>query len=358
MKKHSYPLESYNRLYDPELAPLWSPDEGLRLDEDGDHYSPERDFFEWWYFDAFFDNGFRLVAIIHSSLYNAVDHKPTLDIRVTVPERPSVTAIARFVRRDFRSSPYYCDVQLGDCRVYMQEPGRYHLSLRQGAVAAELAFEATAPGWRAGTGYLFMDDESGDYFKWVVPIPQALVSGFIVLHNQKIPVMGVGYHDHNWGNFFLPNAFSRWYWGRLSSKLGEKQWAVIFGDVIGNSSIQAHVRPFMFVYDGKVLSMTPQVMVEEEDKSLEPVTGTPFAEKLKITAHEKGYKVEISLCAGKVLEAVEFARSPFRKRYPRQFSEMAYYLAQGKPLVEGIAKNILGKASYLRLEAGGTLRLE
>jgi hypothetical protein len=357
-EKRKYPWESYNRLYDPDLAPLWSPEDGLSLDEDGDHYSPERDFFEWWYFDAAFDNGYRLVAIFHSSLYNAVDHKPTLDIRVTPPGGPSINAIARFDRRDFRSERAHCDVQLGESRANLKDQGRYELNLRQGPVAAELVYEAAAPGWRAGTGYLFMDHNSGDFFKWIVPIPQALVSGHMVLNGKRIPVMGTGYHDHNWGNFFLPDAFHRWYWGRLSSKPGEKPWAVIFGDVMGNPPTQAHVRPFMLVRDGQVLSRQPIINLTEKDMRRDPATGTIFPQQLHVFAKENGYRAEVTLCAGTVFEAVDFARSPFRRRYPRQFSEMAYYLAQGKPVIGAVAKRILGKASYLRLEAEAALQLE
>jgi predicted secreted hydrolase len=353
-----YPASSYERLYDSSLGPLWSSEIGLGVEEDGDHYSPERDFFEWWYFDASFDNGYRLVAILHSSLYNAVDHKPTLDIRVTAPGKPSITAIARFKRGDFHSESTFCDIQLGDCRAFLDEPGRYHLSLRQGPVSAELVYEAIAPGWRPGTGYLFMDQESGHYFKWVVPVPQALVSGHLVLEGQKIPVMGIGYHDHNWGNFFLPDAFSHWYWGRLTSKLGEKNWAAIFGDVAGRGLDPAHVRPFLLVHDGKVLSRSPQVEVIGKEARLEPATGTSFPEQMEVTAVEEGYRAKISLCAGKVIEAVDFARSPFRRRLPRQVSEMVFYLAQGKPLLGEMSKRLLGKASYLRLHAAAALDLE
>jgi hypothetical protein len=353
-----YPAASYNRLYDSSLGELWSPEDGLKFKEDGDHYSPARDFFEWWYFDAVFDNGYRLVAILHSSLYNAVDHKPTLDIRITPPGRPSIHAIARYGRSEYRAAREFCDVQLGDCRALLKEPGRYHLSLRQGSVAAELDYEAVVPGWRPGTGYLFMDQGSGSYFKWVVPIPQALVSGRLFLDGQTMPVTGTGYHDHNWGNFFLPDAFNRWYWGRLSSKLGEPSWAAIFGDVVGRGSNPAHVRPFMLVHDGKVLSLEPQVVVTEKDRRFEPITSTTYPERLEVAAVEPGYKAGVSLCAGRVIEAVDFARSPFRRRLPRQLSEMAYYLAQGKPLVGALTQRILGKASYLRMDAAGELELE
>jgi hypothetical protein len=357
-KAAKYPASSYQSLYDPNLGSLWTSEKGLGLEEDGDHYSPERDFFEWWYFDATLDRGYRLVAILHSSLYNAVDHKPTLDIRLTPPGGPSIVAIARFERDDFHSRKEYCDVQLGDCRAFLQEPGRYHLSLRQGPIMAELVYEAIAPGWRAGTGFLFNDLKSGHYFRWVVPVPQALVSGYIVLEGQKFPVMGTGYHDHNWGNFFLPDAFSHWYWGRLSSRLGEDNWAVIFGDVVGRGTSPAYVRPFLLVKDGKVISRAPQVQVVSKGSRLEERTGISFPEKLHIFAGEEDYRAKTSMCAGSVIEAVDFARSPFRRRLPRQVSEMVYYLAQGKPVIGELSKRLLGKSSYLRLHAEAALDLE
>jgi hypothetical protein len=143
----NYPAKSYNRLYDSTLGPLWSLEEGLPLHEDGDHYSPTRDFFEWWYFDASFDNGYRLVAILHSSLYNAVDHKPTIDVRLTAPGKPSVLEIGRYSRSQYRAASEHCDVQIAGSRAATQDGSSYRLTIRQGNIEADLIYQSIArPG--------------------------------------------------------------------------------------------------------------------------------------------------------------------------------------------------------------------
>jgi hypothetical protein len=46
-------------------------------------------------------------------------------------------------------------------------------------------------------------------------------------------VQGRGYHDHNWGNFVLSDAFSHWYWGRFMAESGGEVWAVVLAMFLG-----------------------------------------------------------------------------------------------------------------------------
>jgi predicted secreted hydrolase len=353
-----YSSSSYHRLYDESFGDLWSPEVGLSPGEDGDHYSPARDFFEWWYFDAAFDNGYRLVAILHSSLYNAVDHKPTLDLRVTPPGGASVTAIGRFSRREYRSAADHCDVRIGGCRASQEAPGRYRLQLKQGPLEADLHFQAAAPGWRPGNGCLFFDRETGHYFKWVVPLPLAAVSGTLRVGGEQMQVQGRGYHDHNWGNFVLADAFDHWYWGRFQASRPEENCALIFGDVHGRGPAPQVVRPFLLVAGGEILPGNPSLTVELEQDRLEPLTGVRYPTRLNLRAEAEAYTAALTLQTGRMLEALDFASSRFRRRLPRQLSETAFYLVYDKPFLGEAARRMLGKASYLRLEAQAQLTME
>lgn len=354
--KRRYPAASYRRLYDATAGPLWSAAEGLPPDEDGDHYSPERDFFEWWYFDAAFDDGHRLVAILHSSLYNAVDHKPTVDVRVTPPDGPSTVAIGRYARADYAAAADRCDVRIAGCHALAEEPGCYQLRLRQGQVAADLVYRSRLPGWRPGSGYLLFDEASGHFFKWVVPLPRAEVTGTLRVAGRTAAVQGVGYHDHNWGNLVLADAFSGWYWGRFFARNGG-DWAVIFGNVAGRGPQAAHVTPFLLAADGQILDGQPALSFQAQEPVIEPVTGVRYPARLDLSAAAADYRAEVSLRAGRVIEALDFAAPPFRRRWPRQAAEMAFYLAFDKPLLGALARRLLGKASYLRLQAQASLRV-
>ncbi|MFZ5915360.1 MAG: lipocalin-like domain-containing protein [Chloroflexota bacterium] len=354
--KARYPAASYRRLFDPSLSPLWSPQVGLPPDEDGDHYRPERDFFEWWYFDAALDNGYRLVVILHSSLYNAVDHKPTVDIRLTPPGGKSRLFIGRYSRAEYRAAADHCDVQIGGCRAVAQDAGRYTLSLRQGEIAAGLTYQSRLPGWRPGSGYLFFDQASGHFFKWVVPLPRAQVTGTLTLDGQTQTVQGVGYHDHNWGNFVLADAFSHWYWGRLFDGSGSQ--AVVFGDVVGRGPEPVHIRPFLLIAGGEILPGEPQVAVQAASSIAEPITGVRYPCRLDLSATMASYRARVSLAPGQVMEALDFASPPFRQKWPRQAAEIAFYLLLGKPILGQLARRLLGKGSYLRLAAQADASVE
>jgi predicted secreted hydrolase len=361
MKGNIYPAASYQRLYDPSIGALWDAQTGLDPAEDGDHYSPKRDFFEWWYFDAAFDNGYRLVAIFHSSLYNAVDHKPTLDIRLTGPQDTSGPrshiAIGRYTRQVYRSSPGSCDLVIAGCSAKAESPSRYRVRLDQGEVCADLVYEGQVPGWRPGTGYLFADEASGHYFKWVVPLPVARVTGTISIQGETMQVEGAGYHDHNWGNFVLSDAFQYWHWGRVFADFEGKPWAAVFGDVVGRGGPQARVRPFLMVSDGQIRDGIPSLAYKSSHIRQEPRTRVAYPGCLQLTAEAPGYEAEISLETGQVMEALDFANSPFRQKTARQLAEIAFYISLGKPLAGKLVRCLLGKASYLRMGADASWKL-
>lgn len=355
--RFQYPPSSYQRLYDPAAGPLWSPAEGLALEEDGDHYSPEMDFFEWWYFDATFDNGYRLVAILHSSLYNAVDHKPTIDIRVTPPSEPSVVAIGRYDRSDYQSASSHCDVRIARCQAVLEDHQRYRLNLQQGDIQANLVYNTTLPGWRPGTGYLFADHSSGHFFKWIVPLPYAQVSGTLAVKGEKKWVTGYGYHDHNWGNFRLGDAFDHWYWGRIASHSQKPGGSIVFGDVVSRGALTSRVRPFLMIANGRILPGKPALEIDYSGQVIEPATGVSYPEMINMLARFEDTRVGLVMCGGRVIEAVDFAWPHFRRRWPRQLAEVAFYLGKDKPLAGRLIPRLLGKGSYLRLFTKATIRV-
>ncbi len=344
-----YPISAYRQLF-PNGEPILPFDPA----EDGDHYRPEPNFFEWWYFDAAFDDGSYLVAILHSSLYNAVDHKPTLDLRYYPPEGGSVVAVERFNRSAYSAAPDRCRVKIGDCLVVDKED-RYQISLRQKSIEAELIFWPQLPGWRAGTGHLFANAVTGHYFDWIVPLPRARVEGVLTINGQRRAVAGVGYHDHNWGNLYLPAAFSRWTWGRVLAG----DWTVIFGDVVGRGKTPSHVTPLMLARGDEILLATDCACVRGESPAQEPHTGAAYFRRLHVTTEERP-AVKLTLTAPRPVEALNFAapRPPLARRCRlRGVAEAAFYLLQDKPVVGRVAARLLGRGSYLRLQSDYTLSL-
>ncbi len=344
-----YPISAYRQLFPDgkEFAPFDPA-------EDGDHYQPEPNFFEWWYFDVTFKDGSYLVAIFHSSLYNAVDHKPTLDLRYYPPEGSPIVAIGRFDRTAYRSAPDRCQVSIDDCQA-TDCGDHYRLKLRHGSLDAELSFWPQLPGWRAGTGHLFADSVSGHFFDWVVPLPRARVEGTLSVEGKTRDVAGIGYHDHNWGNFYLPAAFERWTWGRVLA--GE--WTVIFGDVVGRGKTSPHVTPFMLARGDEILLATDRIQVHGQESAREPRTGAGYFCRLRMTTQQEP-GVELTLTNHRAIDALDFAaprRLLARQRHSRGAAEIAFYLAQAVPGAGRLAAWLLGKGSYVRWEADYHLNL-
>jgi hypothetical protein len=346
----SYPAAAYRQLF-PDGGENATPIDPV---EDGDHYQAEPNFFEWWYFDVAFEDGSYLIAVFHSSLYNAADHKPMLDLRYYPPSGPPVIAIGRLDRAAYHAASDRCWVAIGDC-LAVDEGDRYRLSLSHESLASELIFWPQLPGWKAGTGHLFADSVSGHYFDWVVPLPRARVEGTLTVAGRKRAVVGVGYHDHNWGNLYLPAAFSRWTWGRVL----DDDWTLIFGDIVGHGASPVHVTPFVLARKGEVLLTTDRIRINGEEPVREPNTGAPYLRRLYLKA-EEGTAVELTLTVRRAIEGSDFAAPHLplaRQCHVRGVAETAFYLLQGIPAIGKLAAWLLGKGSYLRLEADYCLDL-
>jgi len=70
--------------------------------------------------------------------------------------------------------------------------------------------------------------------QWLLSVPKADVEGLIEVidqpgdRNRRIPFMGNGYHDHNFGAVPMQEYISRWYWGRAFSKQFDLVYYVVF----------------------------------------------------------------------------------------------------------------------------------
>ncbi len=333
-----YPPEAYQQLFPPGQGVRGRP---LLLEENADHYRAEPHFFEWWYFDVAFPDGGWLVAIFHSALFNMGDHRPTLDLRYYPPGGPPTVAIGRFSRQAYRTDPSHFRIHIGDSWVIEKE-GAYHLHLSQPPLEAELTFFPRLPGWRVGTGHLFADLSSGQFFDWVVPVPHARVKGWLRVDGTSRQVTGMGYHDHNWGNLYLPSAFQGWLWGRV---WGNK-WTVIFGDLVAPDG-RGRVTPLLIGCHNQVWEMRQGFWLRDEGD------GAPHL----ILEMAGGTGPTLSLSLARPMESVRFAALRPWLVPMRRWAEPLFYLSQPVPGLGRVAGALLGDGDYRRWPARGTLRI-
>lgn len=196
------------------------------------------DYLQWWYFDAEFENGYHVMAIMLPHTFGRIESDgngpdPAITLTITDPDY-----------RNHHSREYYPGelsgasdrmvVTFGRNRMEYRE-GRYRLFIRQEGIGCELEFLPRLPPWApipGRGGYMTspllwlsrMAWSKGRYFHYASLIPRGRVKGKLILPGGEMEVKGRGYHEQGRTNTALPSMFTYWYWTRFY--LGD--WTFIF----------------------------------------------------------------------------------------------------------------------------------
>ena len=194
---------------DPELYKL------DRID-DAFHGQPPPHAFEWWYFDAIFDNGYSMVTSWHiGEMGTANPESRAVMFTIYDPDGKKTDARVEFPISAVFASTETCDVKMGDNHLHGEFP-KWEIHFRSGDIGGDLSFENLTQGLRTPPdGVFYIGREPPMYIGWAIGQPRARVTGKLILAGEEIPVSGLGYHDHNWGNVPIKKLYDHWYWGRL-----------------------------------------------------------------------------------------------------------------------------------------------
>jgi len=328
----------------------WSVGGGLHSEDNEDHYREERHFFEWWYFDIAFNDGSWLVAVLHSALYCMGNHRPAIDLRYYPTKGPPVEVFRSFSRSEYETTLGRFKIRI-DKSWAASEKGIFRLHLYQGPLEAKLTFHPKLSGVKVGGGHLFADSFKKKYFNWVVPVPKAFVEGTLRVHGETRLVEGVGYHDHNWGNIYLPNAFRGWVWGRV---WGGKH-TLVFGDLIPQDGTP-NVTPLLLGCDGKVRVISDGFQLRWDDITTDTIIDTN--ELCKLFLEDKGNQdISLSLTLKKPMETAKIAALYSWLVPLRRLVEPLFYLTQKIPMLGQLIGLFVGKGLYYRYQAQGVLRI-
>ena len=191
--------------FKPEYAGLH-----INLNKKGD--------FEWWYFDARLEGGYTAVGFFRAA--HERTGKTAVEIVIYKPNGERIQKFVNYKRSDLTVSRELANVQIGHnyVKVDYSNPDLpiYDVFLDEDGLGFHLKFTAKVHGWMPGNGRTEFGDKG--YFAWCVPFPRAVVDGNIWIGEDRMPVKGIGYHDHNWGNIKMPMYLEYWYWGRLYSE--------------------------------------------------------------------------------------------------------------------------------------------
>jgi len=196
---------------DPAAYQLNDIDDARHEFQDGENY-------EWWYMDASFENGYSLVISWHftdAKVSGILMPIRVIQFSIYDPQGKKIAATPVFVADNCTASKTSCDVTMGNNHLKGSYP-RYDVEFLDGNIGCKLTFENLTQGFRnPPDGITYFSRGPDRYMGWVVAQPKARVTGILIVDGKEIPVNGVGYHDHNWGNTMLDDIYSYWHWGRI-----------------------------------------------------------------------------------------------------------------------------------------------
>lgn len=257
--------------------------------------------FEWWYFDAHFEDGSTAVVVFNTKpiVSRMQPLTPQVYLTITRPDGSKLSEAAFYPTDEFSASTERCAVRIGPNRV---EGGlaRYALHAQTASLAADLVFEGIVPPWRPGAGKNYYDEAHASYFGWLPAIPHGSVAGTIAYDGEKHRVSGSGYHDHNWGNIGLEQVMDHWYWGRLH--LG--QFTAIFVEMTASRAYGFQKLPvFMLAHHDRILTGEGKPLTLQLADWQRHPQGRNYPRRLDFQWQSPAGTVSIALRNPKVVEA-------------------------------------------------------
>jgi hypothetical protein len=246
------------------------------LDKDNALHNTAGMIYEWWYLDAAFDNGYSTSFSWQVVTQDFIGKdRPTRLVQFAIydPSGKKTSVDAGFKPEEVTVSADICNVKMGDNQLKGSYP-KWDVSFRQGDLGAQLTFESLAEGFKTPPdGVVYFSRQPEKYIGWVIAQPRAKVTGKLILNGKEIPVSGVGYHDHNWGNCSLKEMYNYWYWGRMY--LPEYTFVYSVGQMV--DALGKKPSSVIFAFKGpKLLEVSTEITVDASDFVLDPFTGAKY----------------------------------------------------------------------------------
>lgn len=321
--------------------------------EDGQRAPVSRGHFEWWYFDAHFDDSTTAVIVYATKpiISPGAPLIPNLSLTIT---RPDGTKLAEFdlpPAEQFSASAEACDVHIGPSWVKWAERGgrwTYVLHAVTRTMSADLTFTGLVPPWRPGAGKSYFGGLDR-YFAWLPAIPYGSVEGTLTYDGQAHAVKGTGYHDHNWGNVALPSVLDHWTWGR--AHVGE--YTLIFVEQIARRKYgSTRIPVFLLAKGEQVLADDARCLTMEARGLVRHAGGRAYPQEVDFTWARGREKVRLALREQSLIEAVSLLMA--LPRWQRPLARLAanpYYFRFNTALdlqieLDGLRDHVRGPALY------------
>ncbi len=327
--------------------------EKVAIWEDGQRAPTSPGNFEWWYFDAHFEDGTTAV-IVYATKPIVAPHAPlTPNLSLTVTRRDGVKT-AQFAfppAEQFSASPGICDLRIGKSWVKQTAQGErwtFSMHAETADLSTDLVFTGLGRPWRPGAGKTYFGDLD-HYFAWLPSIPHGTVEGTLIYDGQVHNVKGTGYHDHNWGNVALPSVMDYWTWGR--AHVGG--YTLIFVEQVAAKKYgYARIPVFLLAKGDQVLADDSRYLTMQARDYFNHSSGREYPREIDFIWAHGSDRVQLILREPKMIEAVSLLSilPPVKRRLARLFAN-PYYFRFNSALdleidLEGRMETVRGQALY------------
>ncbi len=269
--------------------------------EDGLRTNPDKNEFEWWYFDFSFSDG--STAVIFFSTKSFLDPAgkpdPEVNLVITDPQGNKISVSDNPGKENFTSSTSRLDVTLGNSFAKGDLSG-CQLHFEKDGTGVDLHLISKAPAWRPGTGISYYGAKKTKYFAWLAAIPYGIAEGTLHYKGKSVKVSGTGYHDHNWGNIRLDKIKTQWYWGRARINT----YTLIFAQMLTAPQYGSQEIPVFYLAKGnRILSGSTYTFTFTPSQWKRHPGGRDYPEKIEINVTQPDMDVTIKISSPVIIEA-------------------------------------------------------
>lgn len=311
--------EHYQAMFDGKLSAERGISRYQPRDDASHIFHNETEYYEWWYLDAAFDNGYHFVTTFHYRNAFMKPMVPTLQCFIYLPDGTKKERYLLIDPNEAWAHPDYCDVRMGDS--YLKDMGdHYELYIKIGTMGARLKLKNTVPPWKPGNGNLYQEKSAGKVFGWSVPVPAGQIEGELILKDEAIPVKGHGYHDHNWGNCYMHSLFEYWYWGRIH----DEKFCIDYARIQPRNADMPLTNPLLVTTKDEIILATNMLKVDLLDEQVDETFGRKYANQLKLSAEAEGIKLDIGINTRRIAEKLKMpSATEWKQNYYRFIADYA-----------------------------------
>lgn len=271
--------------------------------DDATHHMKSLNSFEWWYFDASFDNGWSMVSVWQ---YGTQELTPLIGVpyylslfTIYDSTGKSTFVPVLYEERNVTISNTTCDVKMGDNHISGYYP-EYTLHFMGNEIGADLTFTNITQGFRDPPAGIYpFAEEPYKFLGWVVAQPRASVSGKLYYKGREISVKGSGYHDHNWGNAPLSSLYSFWYWGRILLN----DHTIVYSSGEQSEALGKKPMELLMAFSGKkLIENSSAIRREALNMQYDTASGIWYPEDLKLTFSGKNISGTADMHLERILE--------------------------------------------------------